>query len=101
GSRSISSVSPCAEARSDFRALLKLRRRFADDSRKSLRASAQGLTLLMERDPLLLVAALGAPPSEARLPPGSWRVALDSGAAEISGDRLRMHGRGAVVLERA
>ena len=85
------------------RALLALRREhpaLQDDSRESVRASAQGSVLLMQRGPLLLAAAFGAEPSEVRLPPGPWRALLDSGAAERSGDRLRFRGRGAVVLEK-
>ena len=82
------------------RALLKLRRTLRDDSRSSLRAEAQGTTLLMEREHLLLVAALGAAPSQVRLPSGTWRVLLDSGACEQRGDLVSLHGRGAVVLQR-
>jgi hypothetical protein len=53
----------------------------------------------MRRGPLLLAASFGAEASEARLPEGTWRTLLDSGAAEMEGDRLRFRGRGAVVLE--
>ena len=91
-----------AAAQAWHRALLKLRREhpsLQNDSRKGLRASAQGHALLMERGSLLLVAALGAGPSEVRLPAARWRTLLDSGA-EVRGDRVRMRGRGAVVLDR-
>ena len=91
-----------AEALAWHRALLKLRREhpaLQDDSRKGLRASAQGKTLLMRRGPLLVAAAFDPGPSEARLPEGRWRVLLDSGASALEGDRLRFRGRGAVVLE--
>ena len=84
------------------RALLKLRREhpaLQDDTRQGLRASAQGKALLMQRGPVLVVAAFDAQPSEARLPPGRWRVLLDSGAARVGEERLRFRGRGAVVLE--
>jgi maltooligosyltrehalose trehalohydrolase len=90
------------EALAWHRALLKLRREHPalhDDSRQGVRASAQGKTLLMRRGPLLLAASFAAEASEARLPEGTWRTLLDSGAAEMEGDRLRFRGRGAVVLE--
>jgi len=63
-------------------------------------ASVQGKTLLLQRGSLVLAAAFGAEPSEARLPSGRWRVLLDSGSASLGGDRIRFQGRGAVVLER-
>ena len=84
------------------KALLKLRREHAglhDDSRRGIRASAQGKSLLMQRGPLLVVAAFDARPSEVKLPEGRWRPLLDSGASELRGDRLRFRGRGALVLE--
>src|SRR5712664_4048378 len=84
------------------KALLKLRREhpaLQDDSRVSVRASAQGKVLLMQRGAVLVAAAFDAQPSEARLPPGRWRVLLDSGAAQPGEERLRFRGRGAVVLE--
>jgi hypothetical protein len=86
------------------KALLKLRREnpaLQDDARKSVRASSQGKVLLLRRGPILLVASFDAEPAEVKLPDGSWRVLLDSGAAEVRGDRARMRGRGAVVLEHA
>jgi hypothetical protein len=55
--------------------------------------------LLMQRGPLLLAAAFGAQPAEARLPAGRWRTLLDSGAGEIGGGTVRFRGRGALVLE--
>jgi len=84
------------------KALLELRREhpaLQDDSRKSVRASAQGKVLLMQRGAVLVAAAFDAQPSEARLPPGRWRVLLDSGAARLGEERLRFRGRGAAVLE--
>jgi maltooligosyltrehalose trehalohydrolase len=84
------------------KSLLTLRREhpaLQDDSRKSVRASAQGRILLMRRGPLLLVASLDPEPAEARLPQGNWRVLLDSGHAGVARERLRFRGRGAVVLE--
>ncbi|MGZ6126375.1 MAG: malto-oligosyltrehalose trehalohydrolase [Myxococcales bacterium] len=84
------------------RALLKLRREhpaLRDDSRQAVRASAEGAVLLMQRGPVLLAAAFGAEPAEARLPAGRWRTLLDSGAGEISGGAVRFRGRGALVLE--
>src|SRR6267143_1332175 len=84
------------------KALLKLRREhpaLQDDSRKSVRASAQGKVLLMQRGAVLVAAAFDAQPSEARLPPGRWRVLLGSGAAQPGEERLRFRGRGAAVLE--
>jgi len=86
------------------KALLKLRREnpaLQDDARKSVRASSQGKVLLLRRGPILLVASFDPEPAEVKLPDGSWRVLLDSGAAEVRGDRARMRGRGAVVLEHA
>ena len=85
------------------RALLDLRRHhpaLQHDSRKSVRASASGRTLLLERGPLVLVAALGSGPSQIQLPSPRLRVLLDSGVSDIRGDRAAMRGRGAVVLER-
>jgi maltooligosyltrehalose trehalohydrolase len=84
------------------KALLKLRQEhpaLQQDSRTGVRASAQGKVLLMQRGPLLVAAAFDAQPSEVRLPAGKWRTLLDSGAAEVDGERLRFRGRGAVVLE--
>jgi maltooligosyltrehalose trehalohydrolase len=84
------------------KALLELRREhpaLQDDSRKSVRASAQGKVLLMQRGTVLVAAAFDAQPSEARLPPGRWRVLLDSGGAQLGEERLRFRGRGAAVLE--
>src|SRR3954463_453881 len=86
------------------KALLKLRREnpaLQDDARKSVRASSQGKVLLLRRGPILRVASFDPEPAEVKLPDGSWRVLLDSGAAEVRGDRARMRGRGAVVLEHA
>jgi maltooligosyltrehalose trehalohydrolase len=82
--------------------LLNLRREhpaLQDDSRKAVQASAQGKVLLMQRGPVLVAAAFDAQPSEVRLPPGPWRVLLDSGAADLGAERVRFRGRGAVVLE--
>jgi maltooligosyltrehalose trehalohydrolase len=84
------------------KALLKLRREhpaLQDDSRESVRASAQGKVLLMQRGAVLVAASFDAQPSEARLPPGRWRVLLDSGAGRLGEGQLRFPGRGAVVLE--
>ncbi len=84
------------------KALLKLRREhpaLLDDSRAGVRASAQGKVLLLRRGPLVLAASFDPQPAEAKLPEGRWRALLDSGAAEVRGDLLRMRGRGAVVLE--
>jgi maltooligosyltrehalose trehalohydrolase len=85
------------------RSLLKLRREhpaLQDDSRKNVRASAQGKILLMQRGPVLLVASFDPQAAEARLPPGTWRVVLDSGVSELENERLRFRGRGASVLEK-
>jgi maltooligosyltrehalose trehalohydrolase len=85
------------------RALLALRKShpaLQDDSRETVRASAQGTTLLLERGPVAIVAGFGAEASELKLPSSGWRVLLDSGAADVRGDRVAMRGRGAVVLER-
>jgi len=84
------------------KSLLRLRRdhpALQDDSRQGVRASAQGSALLLHRGPLLLVADFAAGPCEVKLPKGGWRELLDSGASELRGDRLRLRGRGAVVLE--
>src|SRR6267142_1034989 len=84
------------------KALLTMRQEhpaLQDDARSGVRAAVQGKTLLLQRGPLLLVAAFGAQPSDARLHPGSWRVLLDSGGSNLAGDRLRFRGRGAAVLE--
>ena len=84
------------------RALLELRKeKLPDDARDKTQASLQGRTLLLRRDPLLLVAAFDSGPFEARLPEGGWRIALDSAQAALAGDRLRGTGRQAVVLERS
>jgi hypothetical protein len=53
----------------------------------------------MQRWAVLVAAAFDAQPSEARLPPGRWRVLLDSGAGRLGEGQLRFPGRGAVVLE--
>ena len=84
------------------KALLKLRRdhpALQDDSRKSVRASTQGRILLLRRGPVLLVASFDPQPAEARLPPGGWRVLLDSGSSKLRNEEVRFRGRGAVVLE--
>ncbi len=85
------------------RALLRLRHEhpsLQDDSRRTVRASAHGQVLLMERGALLLAAAFGEEPAEVRLGAGPWRILLDSGAADLERGRLRFRGRGALVLER-
>ena len=84
------------------KSLLALRRdhpALQDDARQDVRASAQGSTLLLQRGPVLVVAAFAAEPCEVQLPDGRWRELLDSGVSELRGDRLRLRGRGAVVLE--
>ncbi|HET7788623.1 MAG TPA: malto-oligosyltrehalose trehalohydrolase [Myxococcales bacterium] len=84
------------------KALLTLRREhpaLQDDSRTAVRASAQGRLLLLRRGSVLLAASFDPHPGEAKLPQGRWRTLLDSGAADLRGDLLRMRGRGAVVLE--
>jgi len=84
------------------KALLKLRQEhpaLQEDAREGARATVQGKMLLLQRGPLLLVAAFDPQPSEARLPPGPWRVLLESAAATLAGERMRFRGRGAAVLE--
>ena len=86
------------------RALLKLRREhpsLQDDARSGVRASLQGKTLLLERGKVLLVASFAEGPWSARLPPGAFRVLLDSAASRVSAGELSGDGRHAVVLERA
>ncbi len=83
-------------------ALLKLRREhpaLQDDSRQGVRVTVQGKVLLMRRGPLLVVASFDPGEADVDLPDGSWRALLDSGSAEVRRDRVRMRGRGAVVLE--
>jgi len=84
------------------KALLKLRQEhpaLQDDARERVHASVQGMTLLVQRGSVLLVAAFDVQPSEARLPSGRWRALLDSGSASLGGERIRFRGRGAAVLE--
>jgi len=86
------------------RALLELRREhpaLQDRSRESLRAWTDSNILFVQQRTLLLVTSFSDSNSILRLPPGEWRVLLDSGAlAELRGDRLSLRGRGAVALER-
>ena len=84
------------------KALLTLRREhpsLQDDARASVQASAQGKTLLLQRGKVLLVARLDDSREPVRLPPGRFRVLLDSGGAHLTAGLLRLEGRGAVVLE--
>ena len=94
-------------------ALLKLRREhpaLQDDSHDSVLARTLGTTLVMRRRAgdreLLVVASFGEGPAGAALE-GSFCVLLDSAdfgggtkPARVSGARLELHGRQAVVLER-
>jgi len=100
-------------------ALLKLRREhpaLQDDRRESLEARPDGRALVLRRwsgGKEIAVAALFAEEERTvQLPPGAWRVLLDSGAeafaasagakpARLEGTILHMCGRQAVVLERA
>jgi maltooligosyltrehalose trehalohydrolase len=91
-----------AKALAWHRALLRIRReKLRDDTRAGSQASLQGRTLLLNRGQVLLVAAFDDSAFEVRLPPGDWRVLLDSGAGKLDGSTLRGSGRQAIVLERA
>ena len=86
------------------RALLQLRSghpALQDDARRGVHASIQEETLLLERGTLLLVASFAKGPWSVQLPPGAFRVLLDSADARLSSGELSGEGRHAVVLERA
>jgi maltooligosyltrehalose trehalohydrolase len=100
------------------RALLELRRQHpacSNDSHDAVEARIAGRTLLLRRfasgHEMLVVAAFDEGPCTAALPPGRWRVLLDSSApqfgpaadaapARLDGSTLQLCGRQAVVLEK-
>ena len=99
---------PAGRAALDWhRALLQLRREhpaLQGDSRDEAAAGVEDQTLLLRRfsqgKELLLVASFAKGAVSATLPPGEWRLLLDSGEAELAKGRAVLQGRHAVVLER-
>ncbi|HYZ89647.1 MAG TPA: malto-oligosyltrehalose trehalohydrolase [Myxococcales bacterium] len=97
--------------------LLALRREhpaLQDDRRESLEARRDGSAFVLRRwnagKEVAVVALFGEEGRDVALPAGKWRILLDSGAAQygvpgakparLDEGRVRICGRGAVVLER-
>jgi maltooligosyltrehalose trehalohydrolase len=100
--------SPAGKAALDWhRSLLQLRREhpaLQSDAHDQTEARVEDQTLLLRRfangQELLLVASFAEGAVSATLPAGSWRLLLDSGEADLAGNRAALRGRHAIVLEK-